>query len=75
MPMRGVLHRDIKPSNVLLVCAAGEGPIEDLSVATPKLMDFGLAKLADGTREMTAQRDAAGYDSLHVARASGRPHG
>ncbi len=50
---RGVLHRDIKPSNVLLVQTSGAGPADELAEMTPKLMDFGLAKLADGTRDMT----------------------
>lgn len=52
---RGVLHRDIKPSNVLLAheSATSGQPNFDLDAAVPKLMDFGLAKLADGARDMT----------------------
>lgn len=40
---RGVLHRDIKPSNVLL-SDNGEG---DDQPGSPKLTDFGMAKLLD----------------------------
>ncbi|HEX4457160.1 MAG TPA: serine/threonine-protein kinase, partial [Polyangia bacterium] len=41
---RGVVHRDIKPSNVIL-CPDAENEIE------PKLIDFGLAKVAAATNE------------------------
>ncbi|MBN2717539.1 MAG: serine/threonine protein kinase [Deltaproteobacteria bacterium] len=36
----GVIHRDLKPENILLTC---QGGIED----TPKVLDFGLAKVQD----------------------------
>jgi serine/threonine protein kinase len=41
---RGVVHRDIKPSNVIL-CPDTENEIE------PKLIDFGLAKVAAASNE------------------------
>lgn len=50
---RGVLHRDIKPSNVLLAKSKDASDSGDLTSFTPKLMDFGLAKLAESTETMT----------------------
>ncbi|MDR3620167.1 MAG: protein kinase [Paludisphaera borealis] len=45
---RGVLHRDLKPSNVMLPGAVFETDVEKL---TPRITDFGLAKLEeDGAR-------------------------
>ena len=47
---RGVLHRDLKPANVLLEGAAeGEAP-----ALTPKICDFGLAKVVDAEATGTA---------------------
>jgi WD40 repeat protein len=43
---RGVLHRDLKPSNVLLEpLPPGTAPPPDGLAFTPRLTDFGLAKL------------------------------
>jgi serine/threonine-protein kinase len=43
----GVIHRDIKPANVVLAADAEGGP--EQPEAEPKLIDFGLAKLASAT--------------------------
>ncbi len=40
----GIVHRDIKPANILLAPVRAGEPIR------PKLTDFGIARLIDGTR-------------------------
>lgn len=40
----GIIHRDLKPANVLLVRTRPGEPLR------PKLTDFGIARIADGTR-------------------------
>jgi serine/threonine protein kinase/WD40 repeat protein len=49
----GVQHRDIKPSNILLVPRVDGQPVEKLDDVTPKLTDFGLAKVAGEGQDMT----------------------
>jgi serine/threonine protein kinase len=44
---KGVVHRDLKPQNVLLAATPGAGP-------TPRVTDFGLARLADAGEGQTA---------------------
>lgn len=49
----GVVHRDLKPSNIFL-CARGEG-----EPPLVKIVDFGLSKIGDSTRESTLTRVSA----------------
>ncbi len=62
---RGVVHRDIKPQNVQIT--AGE--------PRAKLMDFGIARLADGA-SLTAPGDVLGTLAyMSPEQAEGRPAG
>jgi eukaryotic-like serine/threonine-protein kinase len=66
---RGVVHRDIKPQNVQVT----EGDCEGESRA--KLMDFGVAHLADGA-SLTAPGDVVGTLAyMSPEQAEGRPAG
>lgn len=44
---RSVIHRDIKPRNILLECHAANVAHASWEEITPKVADFGLAKLQD----------------------------
>jgi len=56
---RGVLHRDLKPSNVLLFpVAAGAG--EMALPYVPRIVDFGLARLAEEELEATGTTGVIG---------------
>jgi serine/threonine protein kinase len=59
---QGIVHRDLKPSNVLLSFSGrsqngagdpGRFSEPPLNEAAPKIADFGLARLLDGTAERT----------------------
>jgi serine/threonine protein kinase len=50
---RGVIHRDLKPANIML------GFDEDTGEARAKLMDFGIARVIEGTR-LTATGQTVG---------------
>jgi WD40 repeat protein len=68
---RGILHRDLKPANILLSAESGVASAEsehtpgtqDMALTTfsPRLSDFGLAKLlGDGGAALTASAAALG---------------
>src|SRR5262249_48673302 len=53
---RGVIHRDLKPANVLLsgearLGSAGSPATHQAPLTTPKITDFGLAKLLAGASQ------------------------
>ncbi|MBL9114246.1 MAG: protein kinase [Verrucomicrobiaceae bacterium] len=52
---KGVLHRDLKPSNILIENEADGG--------TPRVTDFGLAKLTDVSSDVTQVGSAIGSPS------------
>lgn len=52
--LKGIIHRDLKPSNILVTTADG--------VPTPKVIDFGIAKVIGGKR--TDQTVFVGPDQL-----------
>lgn len=51
--LQGVIHRDLKPANIML------GFDEDTGEARAKLMDFGIARVIEGTR-LTATGQTVG---------------
>ena len=57
-----VIHRDLKPSNVLLD-TNGEKPEMPLDQVSPKISDFGLAKLLDSDQERTRYGQILGTPS------------
>jgi WD40 repeat protein/serine/threonine protein kinase len=87
---RGVIHRDLKPSNVLLAAAerppdrrttrrlgdSPPGPLPSLAGWTPKITDFGLAKiLSEGPAGQTRTGDLLGTPSYMAPEQAGSPAG
>ncbi|MCE3246126.1 MAG: serine/threonine protein kinase [Arthrobacter sp.] len=63
----GIIHRDIKPANILLVQVRPGEPLR------PKLTDFGIARIVDGTR-LTATGTMVGTAAyLSPEQAMGSP--
>jgi serine/threonine protein kinase len=63
----GIIHRDIKPANILLVQLRPGEPLR------PKLTDFGIARIVDGTR-LTATGTMVGTAAyLSPEQAMGSP--
>lgn len=55
---KGVIHRDLKPSNILIVDEVAAGASAAESVGRPKVLDFGVARLADSdVQAVTMQTD------------------
>jgi serine/threonine-protein kinase len=68
---RGVIHRDLKPANVLLVGARAASEdkepnptpapsVSSLAALTPKVSDFGIARLTAAGRTVTATGEVLG---------------
>ena len=70
---RGVLHRDLKPSNILLEPNSPNLDDRDAIPFTPRIVDFGLAKLMEGSSDVTKTGDRLGtVDYMAPEQAEGR---
>lgn len=68
----GVIHRDLKPANILLQHEAGRSR-DNAPALTPKIADFGLAKLTDAEPGLTRTGDHIGTPAyMAPEQANGR---
>lgn len=64
---RGMVHRDVKPENILVATHGGE-------LDFVKVLDFGIARIADATRHVTGAGARLGTPSfMSPEQAAGRP--
>ncbi len=70
-----IIHRDLKPANVLLIGNGERGAGNTAPAgAVPKIADFGLAKLLDGSAGQTESGSILGTPSyMSPEQAAGRP--
>jgi serine/threonine protein kinase len=77
----GIVHRDLKPANVLLSAVSGQSSVANAAAPlttdngplTPKITDFGLAKLVQVDAELTQTGELLGTPSYMAPEiASGR---
>jgi len=61
---RGLMHRDIKPTNIMLCVRKGRANFV-------KILDFGMAKLVAGEREITAEQIVGTVDYLSPEQIKG----
>ena len=78
----GVIHRDLKPANVLLERsgaappdASGKTPGAAVLYGTPKLTDFGLARLLGGPADMSRSQSLSGTPFYMAPEQIGRQFG
>src|SRR5262249_32338636 len=58
---RGIVHRDLKPATILLhACGLAEAANPSAGELTPKITDFGLAKVLDAEPDQTTSGVAVG---------------
>jgi hypothetical protein len=62
---KGITHRDLKPGNIMVGAGEHEGRI--------KVLDFGLAKLADGSRESSSATTVSAASATAEGKILGTP--
>jgi tRNA A-37 threonylcarbamoyl transferase component Bud32 len=77
---RGIIHRDLKPANILLAETAESTPRRDQSTldpeaGTPLITDFGLAKRADQSGQLTATGQVLGTPAYMAPEQAGGQRG